>query len=79
MSVMSFVHFSFVLSLFFLHVELGRVFLVLWREILQCSPYLKSKLIIYKQRVPSSVPLQFTEEAPFLVFQYLLCSLLRTL
>jgi hypothetical protein len=28
---------------------------------------LKSKLIIYKQRVPSSVPLLLTEEAPLLV------------
>ncbi len=37
------------------------------------------KLIIYKQRVPSSVPLQLTEEAPLLVFQSLLRSLLRTL
>jgi hypothetical protein len=40
---------------------------------------LKSKLIIYKQRAPSSVPLQLTEEAPLLVFQSLLRSLLRTL
>ncbi len=40
---------------------------------------LKSKLIIYKQRVPSSVPLQLPEEAPLLVFQSLLRSLLRTL
>jgi hypothetical protein len=29
---------------------------------------LKSKLIIYKQRVPSSVLLLLTEEAPLLVF-----------
>ncbi len=40
---------------------------------------LKSKLTIYKQRVSSSVPLQLTEEAPLLVFQSLLRSLLRTL
>jgi hypothetical protein len=29
---------------------------------------LNFKLIIYKQRVPSSVPLLLTEEAPLLVF-----------
>jgi hypothetical protein len=29
-----------VLSLFFAYMDLGRVFLILWREILQCSPYL---------------------------------------
>ncbi len=40
--------------------------------------YLKLKLIIYKQRVPSSVPLLLTEEAPLLVFLSLLRSLLRT-
>ena len=40
---------------------------------------LKSKLIIYKQRVPSSVPILLTEEAPLLVFQSLLRFLLRTL
>ncbi len=28
----------------------------------------KTKLIIYKQRVPSSMPLLFTEEAPLIVF-----------
>ncbi len=39
---------------------------------------LKSKLTIYKQRVPSSVPLLLTEEAPHLVFQSLLRSLLRS-
>jgi hypothetical protein len=37
-----------------------------------CSPtihlLLNLKLIIYKQRVPSSVPLLLTEEAPLLVF-----------
>ncbi len=26
-------------SPFFAYVELGRVFLILWREIVQCSPY----------------------------------------
>jgi hypothetical protein len=43
MSVMSFVP-SF--NFFFAYMELGRVFLILWREILQCSPYYcnKSKL-----------------------------------
>ncbi len=45
-------------------------------QLLICN--LKSKLIIYKQSVLSSVPLQLTEEAPHLVFQSLLCSLLRT-
>ncbi len=36
-------------------------------------------LIISKQRVPSSMPLLLTEEAPLLVFQSLLRSLLRTM
>jgi hypothetical protein len=40
---------------------------------------LQSKLIIYKQRVPSSVPLLLTDEAPLLVFQSLLRFPLRTL
>ena len=31
---------SFVLSAFFAYVELLCVFLILWREILECSPYL---------------------------------------
>jgi hypothetical protein len=36
------------------------------RPIITLKP--KTKLIINKQRVPSSVPLLFTEEAPLLVF-----------
>jgi hypothetical protein len=49
------------------HVESYAIHMILTHR-LRITFKPKTKLIIYQQRVPSSVPLLFTEEAPLLVF-----------